>query len=79
VVKAIAHQGNFHADRYRLNANGVANGFLHAVKKVFNRHQHEMHIVAMSKADLFRVRRNRDAFVSGSGPAADRVGPAGGK
>jgi aspartokinase len=47
-VKAIAHQPNLAQIDIASTPASLANGFLDAVEKVFNRHQHEMQIVAMS-------------------------------
>jgi aspartate kinase len=47
-VKAIAHQPNLARIDIASTPTSLANGFLHSVEKVFNRHQHEMQIVAIS-------------------------------
>lgn len=49
-VKAIAHQANFTCIDIASTPSGIANGFLHAVEKVFKRHRHEMKIMAMSES-----------------------------
>ncbi|HXM34779.1 MAG TPA: aspartate kinase [Pyrinomonadaceae bacterium] len=51
-VKAIAHQTNFARIDIASARASVANGFLHALKKVFNRHQRHMEIVALTKSGI---------------------------